>query len=960
MSSNRSKTGFGPVSCIAIAIALSLSTSAFAQSTPTATETPAATVKTDGWGVAVNDLTPDPSIRLGVLPNGMKYALKRNETPKGATSVRLTIDAGRQAELEGEQGLAHFLEHMAFRGSTNIPDGELLKKLERLGLKFGPDTNAETAPDYTRYKLDLPRSDDEMIDTALFIMRETAGEMSLSRSAVDKERGVILAEAPTRDTPDIRNLQAYFNNAAPDSKLGKSIYTDDLTDVKNAPAETLRRFYERNYRPEKATLVLVGDFDIDAVEKKLVRQFEDWRGKGKAGGNSIGPINADQPVRFGNYVNAGIAESVEIARVAPSTPVQNSVAEAKQALAQLAWQFALNKRFETLARSADAPIAAGLAVTLPISRSVDPLSISITTKDGNWQAALQTAEQEYRRAAEHGFNKDEVEGALLLIRGFFQSLVQGEASRLSVNIATELSDNALSRSVTTVPSELLRVFDGLKDDITPTLVHSTFKADWGSGPNYIHLASKAPVDGFADKAMALLTESRAVAVAPLVEAKAVQFAYTDFGKAGQIAKDTRNAALDIRTLSFRNGVMLNIKKTDFQPGIVHFAVRVGSGLAAQKTMIAGLPFFLDQTSPRDGLAAHSIEELDRIIAGRRVKLGLTARQRDVASIGSVSKDDLLFQMQLAAATVTSFGFRPESDQAWKSIAPALEDQLLAGPNGIFQSKVLSVLANDDPRIANSNIDGLSDRNMAELKNWLKSELESGPIEITLVGDVDEAVAIATIAKTFGALPKRGKAKPTVGLSFPKELTPRILTHKGKDDQAMLLFGWPIGDDSDQRSMAARDLLAGVLQNEMRAVLREKLGATYTPEAVSVPANAFPGYGVMFTLVTTTPENMDVVKKELMDIIARLSADGTNDDALLRVRQPILERFAAQDRQNASWLSAISDAQTRPERLDRRLKRKDIWASITPADIQKAAQQYLGANKALEIRIVSEAVAVSKR
>ena len=583
MQFNISKDTLRPVSMIAMAIALANSLPAYAQTVeaPPAIESSKAEVSTNNWGIATNDLMPDSAVRYGVLPNGMKYALRRNETPKGAASVRLTIDAGRMAEIDGEQGLAHFLEHMAFRGSANIPDGELLKKLERLGLAFGADTNAETGPDYTRYKLELPRADDEMIDAALMIMRETASNLTLSKAAIDMERGVILAEAPTRDSPAIRNFQAYMRNAAPNSNGGNGVFTEDQSDIQNAPAETVRRFYERTYRPENATLVLVGEFDIDAVEQKIKAGFSDWRGNGASGGNVYGTVDANQAVRFGTFVNPGIAESVELVRLEPVEAFENTVQEYREGFLSQIWEIALSKRLDQASRATGSRVATASAGTFPLFRAAFNLSVSSVVKDGDWQSALKFAEQEYRRMAEHGLNKDEVEFGLQQLAGSLQSVAQNESSRTHENLATALSDKSLTRSLVISPSAHLAMFEAFKDKITPEMVHAQFKKDWGNGVNYIHLASKAPIENFTSLASATLNESRSVAVAPLAEVKIGKFAYTNFGKAGKIASDTRNAEMGMRTIQFRNGVMLNIKKTDFEPGNVHFAVRIGSGLAGQ-------------------------------------------------------------------------------------------------------------------------------------------------------------------------------------------------------------------------------------------------------------------------------------------------------------------------------------------------------------------------------------------
>ena len=141
----------------------------------------------------------------------MRYAIMHNATPPGQVSMRLRFDVGSLMERDDQQGLAHFLEHMAFNGSTNVPTrGEMVKDLERLGLAFGADTNAQTGFDSTVYKFDLPKSDDQTVDTSLMLLREIAGNLTLDQGAMDQERGVILSEERLRDTPGYRITKQRF------------------------------------------------------------------------------------------------------------------------------------------------------------------------------------------------------------------------------------------------------------------------------------------------------------------------------------------------------------------------------------------------------------------------------------------------------------------------------------------------------------------------------------------------------------------------------------------------------------------------------------------------------------------------------------------------------------------------------------------------------------------------------
>ena len=264
-----------------------------------ATAAPAAQpARTNGWGVALTDVTPDPSIRYGILPNGMKYAIKQNAVPKGAGVVRLQFEFGSIAESEEERGLAHFIEHMAFNGSTHVPEGEMVKILERQGLKFGPDTNAMTGFDTTVYMLDLPQTDAERVDTALFLMREVAGEAKFTQGAVDRERGVILGERRVRDTYQLHQVIDQIGFQIPGTPYPERLPIGTETVLKTAPAARIKNLYQRYYRPENATFVFVGDADPALVEKKMLAKFADWKGSGKAG-TSRSLQNRVIPLDFG-------------------------------------------------------------------------------------------------------------------------------------------------------------------------------------------------------------------------------------------------------------------------------------------------------------------------------------------------------------------------------------------------------------------------------------------------------------------------------------------------------------------------------------------------------------------------------------------------------------------------------------------------------------------------------------
>ena len=223
-----------------LALSLLLAVPALAQHAPVA---PA-----HEWPFAESDLPPDPGYRFGRLDNGMRYIIRPNGTPAGQGMVQFWVDAGSVAETDEERGYAHFIEHMAFNGSAKVPEGEMVRLLEREGLAFGPDTNASTGFDATTYMLNLPRNDPALLDTALMLMRETASELSFDPEAVEREKGILLSELRVRDTYQLRNTIDNIAFLYPGARFGERMPIGTPASLQAADADKLRALYSRLYR----------------------------------------------------------------------------------------------------------------------------------------------------------------------------------------------------------------------------------------------------------------------------------------------------------------------------------------------------------------------------------------------------------------------------------------------------------------------------------------------------------------------------------------------------------------------------------------------------------------------------------------------------------------------------------------------------------------------------------------
>jgi zinc protease len=916
---------------------------------------PAAQPAVNGWGVKLTDVTPDPSIKYGTLPNGMKYAIMHNATPKGTASVRLRFEFGSIAENENERGLAHFIEHMAFNGSTHVPEGDMVKILERQGLQFGPDTNAQTGFDSTTYMLDLPKADDEHIDTALFLFRETASEVKFDPAAVDRERGVILGEERARDNFQYHQLVDLIGFDAPETPYGNRLPIGIDAVLKSATADTIRSLYQRYYRPENATLVFVGDADPAIVEAKIKKTFSDWKGVGNAGGPlPRGKVDLARPASFDTFIDPAVATTVNYAIARPWKDPKDTLADRHDKIVEALATAMFNRRLSKVVNQPGSTLLGGAMDTDEERDAALTTSVTLAAKDGAWKDAVSTAEQEVRRAVEHGFTAAELKTEVTNISGGLHAAAEQQDTRTNQSLVNGILGVVGRDRFVTTPKFRAADFDSVAKTVTVAEVNAKFRELWKGSAPLVHVSTKEKLEG--PEVATAFNASRAVAVAAPKESAATAFAYQNFGKAGTVASDTRIADLGVRTVRFANNVKLNIKKTDFEAGKVRFMVRLGDGILDLPKDEPGLAPMMTLMSATGGLKKHSLEELKELLAGKVVTVGTTVQDDAFVASGITTPQDLAMQMKVSAAYMTDPGFRPEAAVKWANYVPVIEKQVDAQPEQVAGTRLPVILASGDERFGLPGAAVLSKRTFDEAKAALAPVIASAPIEITIVGDVDENAAIAAVASTFGALPARkdtGLASADARkAAFRTDRSPIVLSHDGPADKALVAAVWPTTDDSDFREEIGVLLMKDVLDLMLTESVREKLGDSYGVHLSSTMSDTFKGFGYLSAAAIVAPDKADEVQKAMAEAAAELRDKPVTDDLLARARNPELDKADRMMRDNGYWLGTLQKAQSEPERLDRIRTYKATLQSVTAADIQKLAQKYLQPESLQKVEIVN--------
>jgi zinc protease len=928
---------------------------------PVAVAAPAvAPTATTGWGFPVYDIPADPAVRFGRLENGLKFAVMPNATPKNTVSVRLGFDVGYIDEGPGEAGLAHFLEHMAFNGSRNVPEGEMTKLLEREGLAFGADTNASTSFEETIYKLDLPRNDPKLLDTALMLMRETASELTLDPAAIDRERGIIQSESRTRNTFTRRRIKDYIDFIAPGTVFSQRLLTDGQdANIDSFRPATLAALYRRFYRPDNATLVVVGDLDPAAAEAQIRSRFASWQaGQGVIDRVADGAIDQRRSASARNFVDPAVPVIVTVDRFAPYAATPNTEEEFRRKLLLDLGAAVLNRRLQRIANAPGAVIIGGSAEIGDFFDVARQASITIQAKEepDAWKAALGVAAQEVRRLREHGITAAELREQIANFTTAYRNAADQAATRRSPQLAEAILGTVAKEEVFVTPATRFALFQKFAPTLTPDEIGQAVAARFEASSPLIHVSSKTPVPGGEAAILAAYREAAAAPVAAPTHAAETAFAYRDFGAAGQVVADTTIADLGIRQLRFANNVRLNLKQTDFETGRLRFLVRVGSGLIALPAdRAAAQAVFVSALGAAAGTGKHSFDELQALLAGRQVTYGLGVAEDSFEVRGVTTMADLPTQMQVSAAYVSDFGYRPEALARWQALVPAIAAQLDATPAGVAQSKVPTLVANGDPRFGVPPSEKLAAVSIDTLRSDLSAQLERAPVEITVVGEFVPEQVIAAVASTFGALPAReaalGDFAAARRASFAASTAPVTLTHSGPGDQALVQVYWPTRDDSDAQAATTLNLLAEVFGLELLEEVREKLGATYSPGAASSPSDTFTGFGTLSSSIVVAPKDAARVFASVDAIAKRLREEPVSADLLERARRPLLERVALNRRENAWWLGVAGESQLRAERVGRARTIDARLRAVTPAMLQAAARQYLVPGKALRVSIL---------
>ncbi len=907
------------------------------------------------WAFEDSDLPVDPDYRFGRLDNGLRYIVRPNATPAGQGMVWMWFHGGSLFENEDERGYAHFVEHMAFNGSTNVPEGEMVRLLEREGLAFGADTNASTGFDQTIYKLNLPRNDPVLLDTALMLMRETASELTFDPEAVEREKGVVLSERRVGDTYAYRNTVDNFEFLFPGARLPARLPIGTAQALQAASADQLREVWQRIYRPQNAALIVVGEFDPAAVEAAIRKHFANWQGLPALPQPHPGPFGFSRAGETDIHLDPALPERVTISAVGPALDERDSMETRKLRLMRQVGYAIVNRRLQRLTRLDDPPFrGAGLGDST-VLKAAHVTNLVIDAADGEWRRALTAAQTEYRKALEFGFTEAEVAEQLASIRRAIEHAAAGAHTRPNSTFVTAALLLLSEGQVPTTQESQLARYEALEAEITPATALAALKDELVPLDDpLIRFQGRVAPDGGAETLRAAWSEGMGAEIAPDEVLDVPDFAYDDFGPPGTIVSDTVEPVLGIRTLRFANGVRLNLKPTELERDRIAIELHVDGGQLLN-TRDNPLATAMTGVLPVGGLGRHTTDELQTILAGRSVGFSVAAEDDSFRLGATTTPRDLELQLQLMAAALTDPGYRPQGEAQYRRNIENYFASLTATPNDALSSALGGIVSDGDPRFTLQPKEAYLGLSFARLREDIGERLSSGAIELALVGDFQAEPTIELVARTLGAIPPRepdfGAYGDNRNRSFTGDRSLRVLRHDGAADQALVRMTWPTTDDKDFDEVLRLEMLQRIMQLKLVEVLREELGQTYSPGVNASQSRVWPGYGSFTIAAAVDAAQVEAARQAMLAAVEKLTSAPADDDTLLRARRPLLEAYDNALKTNAGWMNLADDAQRDPARLARFVSGPERLRAITSGDIQATAQRYLDPHAALEIHVL---------
>lgn len=895
-----------------------------------------------------------PDIRMAELENGMGLWVRRHSTPPDRVTIWLHVDSGSLNETEQQRGLAHFLEHMAFRGSEHFPPGELIKFFESLGLTFGTHQNGFTSYTQTVYILTLPNVERETVDKGMLCLSDFAFRLLLRQEDLDQERGVILEEMRARKGPNQRIIEKLLPVLLPGSRVAERLPIGKEEVIENVTAEEVRAYYEKWYRPGNTTLLVVGDVEPDLVVELTKKNFGEWEPAGSPPEPTEPGVQPYERQRAAVLTDPEVTETeVSATTVRPLEPMK-SVGDFRSDLVDDLGNWIVNRRLREMVQKGTAPFQGAQVYKQPLLNACTYIDAQASGKPDAWQPMMESLLTELRRAREHGFLPQELRLATRSMLARAEQAAKTESTSDAQSLVRQMNDDLANRRRPMSATQRLELLRKLLDGVTPEEVAAAFRRNFDPEARLLLSIMPEKEDLPVPAGDALKDVAGQVADAemePPAAEKALEGLLAEEPAPGEVASQDEHEGLDILTVAFENGTRAHLREMDFKKDQVFIRVTLG-GVKLRETAgnrgITGLATQVFSQPASRGLSSTQISDF--------------LSDKNVSVSGSVSADSLTFSVNAATADVED-GFQlahllltsPRLEQSavdrWKEEQlQAIESRRMETWDRALEA-MRALLSGGDVRFSyptKEQVDALTRRQAQE---WLDRAVHEAPLEIAVVGDIEHDRALELTRKYLGSVASRSfeapELEPLRQLDYREGPLTRTVEVPTVTPRSVVITGWRGADWTEVKDRRILQIAAQILTSRLRREIREQRGLTYSIWCVARPSTGYHGAGSMAVYFTADPDKAKEAAELAQSTVEEFAESGPTEEELATVRKQFRTIIENNQKEPSYWVSILADLDYLGTDLDDVAGALEAYTSYTRADILGVLGEYITPERHLQ-------------
>ena len=903
----------------------------------------------------------DPAVKVGVLPNGLTYYIRHNEWPEKRCDFYIAQKVGSIQEEENQRGLAHFLEHMCFNGTTHFPGDALKQYLERIGVKFGENLNAYTSFDETVYNINNVNMETAgAIDSCLLILHDWSHDLLLEDKEIDKERGVINEEWRMRRSAMMRMQEAAFKDLYVGSRYADRMPIGTMDIVMNFPYEDLRSYYRRWYRPDLQSLVVVGDINPDEIEQKIKDMFADIApAPADAAKREVIPVpDNDEPLVSIQKDKEQTAAYAILFFKHDATPrdFKDKVPYMMVRFIRDAVSGMFAERLHELAQKPDCPFSQASIDfgEYLVAKSKESVNASIVMKEGQYLQSIAAIYRELLRAKRGGFTEAEFERYkqeyLSRVDASYEARNKVQNTSYVNQYVRHFLDNEPAPGIEWIHQNMKQIVPMLPLDA----VNQAF-------PNLISDKNRAIALFMPEKeGLQYPTKEEILKTLAEVEAEDIEVFKEDVNtdplvpelKSKAKVKSVKDDFYGAKLITLSNGIKVHVLPTDYAPNQISLKATSWGGNSLypnEEYLCAGNA---DMVS-LGGWGSFSSTQLSKKLSGIQARVSPSVSDRTEGLNGSCVKKDFETMLQLTYLCFTS---PRRDDEVFQSTMARFRDALKnqdMNPQTALQDSIASVLYNNNVRAKRIRLEDVENISYDRILDIYKERFaNAADFEFYLVGDLNIDSITPMLVKYLGALPVNKKMEnyKVIDRKLAKGERTCIFEKEQDTPNATVNFVYHAPMKDNLRNDIMVDMLEQSMSMLYTETVREDEGGAYGVP-VSASLSDYPEeIATVQIKLPTAPEKMERMTKVVYDGIEKICAEGPSEDYLQKIKEYMVRSHAENLKKNGYWMSQLY-TRTRYNQ-DYVTGYEETVQNVSVADLKELAQKIFKSGNRLVVGMTS--------